>query len=179
MQQKIVITGGPGTGKSTIINELLKLNYACMSEISRQITLDAQKKGTVQLFLKDPLLFSQLLLDGRVNQFLDADKKKSNLVFFDRGIPDVHGYMNYLGVDYPDKYIDKSNKHRYSSIFMMPPWQKIYISDNERYESYEQSLAIYNHLKKTYLDLEYSIMEVPTGTVNERVDFILNSIEIK
>ena len=177
MQQKIVITGGPGTGKSTIINELLKMNHACMPEISRQITLDAQKKGTVQLFLKKPLLFSELLLDGRVNQFLEADKKKNNIVFFDRGIPDVHGYMNYLGVDYPNDYIDKSNEHRYSNIFMMPPWQKIYITDNERYESYEQSLAIYNHLKKTYIDLDYSIVEVPTGTVNERVDFILNSIE--
>ena len=80
-QQKIVITGGPGTGKSTIINELLKMNHACMPEISRQITLDAQKKGTVQLFLKKPLLFSELLLDGRVNQFLEANKKKNNIVF--------------------------------------------------------------------------------------------------
>ena len=176
MQQKIIITGGPGTGKSTIINELLKLNYACMPEISRQITLAAQKKGTVQLFLKKPLLFSQLLLEGRVNQFLEAEKNTSDTVFFDRGIPDVHGYMNYLGVDYPDNYIIESNKYRYSNIFMMPPWQKIYITDNERYESYEQSLAIYNHLKKTYLDLDYKIIEVPTGSVEERVSFILKSM---
>jgi len=52
MQQKIVITGGPGTGKSTIIEELTKLNYICMPEISRDITLNAKKKGIDQLFLK-------------------------------------------------------------------------------------------------------------------------------
>ncbi len=177
MQQKIVITGGPGTGKSTIIEELTKLKYTCMPEISREITLNAKKKGIDQLFLKKPLLFSQLLLDGRKKQYLDANEKNKEMIFFDRGIPDVHGYMNYLGVTYPKKYIDISNKHRYSKVFMMPPWEEIYATDNERYESYEQSLAIYNHLKKTYLRLNYDIVEVPIGSVLERVRFILNTIQ--
>ncbi len=178
MQHKIVITGGPGTGKSTVIDELLQLNYTCMPEISREITLEAQKKGIVQMFLKKPLLFSQLLLEGRVQQYKDADKKKSSIVFFDRGIPDVHGYMNYLGVDYPEQYKKMSEKYAYTHVFMMPPWQKIYISDNERYESYEQSLAIYNHLEKTYKDLNYNVIEVPIGTVHKRVNFILNILKL-
>lgn len=178
MQQKIVITGGPGTGKSTVINELLQLNYTCMPEISRKITLDAQKKGIVQLFLKKPLLFSQLLLEGRVQQYKKADQKKSSHIFFDRGIPDVHGYMNYLGVNYPDQYKKMSMDHPYTHIFMMPPWQKIYISDNERYESFEQSLAIYNHLENTYKELNYNIIEVPTGTINKRVSFILETLKL-
>ncbi|HEX5742987.1 MAG TPA: AAA family ATPase, partial [Flavobacteriaceae bacterium] len=38
MQNKIVITGGPGTGKSTLINELIKRGYNCLEEISRDIT---------------------------------------------------------------------------------------------------------------------------------------------
>jgi len=177
MQKKIVITGGPGTGKSTVIDELIKLKYTCMPEISRKITIDAKKNGIDQLFLSKPLLFSQLLLDGRENQFLQAHIKKSDIVFFDRGIPDVHGYMNYLGVDYPKNYIEKSLEHRYSNIFMMPPWEEIYTTDNERYESFEQSLAIYNHLKKTYLELNYEIIEVPLGNVLKRVNFILNTIK--
>jgi len=178
MQHKIVITGGPGTGKSTVINKLLELNYTCMPEISREITIKAQKNGIDQMFLKKPLLFSQLLLEGRVQQYKDANVKKSSIVFFDRGIPDVHGYMNYLGVDYPKQYKETSEQYMYTHVFMMPPWQKIYISDNERYESYEQSLAIYNHLEKTYKNLNYNIIEVPTGTVHKRVNFILNTLKI-
>jgi predicted ATPase len=61
---------------------------------------------------------------------------------------------------------------------MMPPWQEIYITDSERYESFEQSLAIYNHLKKTYLELDYEIVEVPIGTISKRVNFILNAINL-
>ena len=176
MQKKIVITGGPGTGKSSLINELINQNYFCMPEISRKVILEARRNGIEQLFLKDPLLFSQLLLEGREQQFLKAEKENTNIVFFDRGIPDAHGYMNYIGVDYPDLYKKKSLKYRYTAIFMTPPWQEIYQSDNERYESYEQSLAIHNHLTKTYSELEYSILNVPIGSVKERVDFILNSI---
>ncbi|VAV83394.1 hypothetical protein MNBD_BACTEROID02-1893, partial [hydrothermal vent metagenome] len=164
MQLKIVITGGPGTGKSTVIDELIQLNYKCMPEISRDITIEAKRRGIDQLFLKKPLLFSQLLLDGREKQFLEASSTNAEIIFFDRGIPDVHGYMNYLGVDYPKNYLEKSKEHTYNYIFMMPPWQEIYTTDAQRYESFEQSLAIFNHLKKTYLDLGYTIVEVPKGS---------------
>jgi len=178
MQKKIVITGGPGTGKSTVIKELEGRNFKCMHEISREVTLMARKNGIEQLFLKDPLLFSKLLLEGRVQQFKKAEKLDNNMVFFDRGIPDVFAYMNYLGVTYPDIFVleSKNNKY-YDTIFLMPPWKEIYITDNERYESFEQSLAIYNHLKTAYDNLGYHIIEVPVGTVKERASFILKNIK--
>jgi len=178
MQKKIVITGGPGTGKSTVIIELEKQGYQCMHEISREVTLMARKNGIEQLFLKDPMLFSKMLLEGRVNQFKKASNLKNNIVFFDRGIPDVFAYMNYLGVEYPSIFIDQSNNNQYyNTIFLMPPWKDIYITDNERYESFEQSLAIYNHLKSAYKGLGYTIIEVPFGTAQERADFILKKIQ--
>jgi len=59
--QKIALIGGPSTGKTTLINALKSKGYYCMEEISREITLDAQEKGIEQLFLEDPLLFSQQL----------------------------------------------------------------------------------------------------------------------
>ncbi len=177
MQKKIVITGGPGTGKSTVIEELINRNFECMQEISRAITLNARKTGTEQLFLTNPLLFSELLLEGRINQYIEAEKKNSDLVFFDRGIPDVHGYMNYISIDYPDTYLNNCKFYRYNYIFLMPPWEEIYISDNERYENFEQALAIHNHLERTYKELNYTIIEVPTGTIKERADFILSIVD--
>ena len=177
MQTKIVITGGPGTGKSTVIDELIKRKFTCMPEISRQVTLNAREKGIEQLFLTKPLLFSELLLEGRINQFMEAEQVNNELVFFDRGIPDVHAYMNYISIDYPSSYVIKSNLYRYEHVFLMPPWEEIYISDNERYENFEQALAIHNHLERTYKELNYPIIEVPTGTVDERTNFILDYLK--
>lgn len=175
-QQKIVITGGPGTGKSTIIDHLEQLKFTCMPEISRTITREAQRSGIDQLFLEDPLLFSKLLLKGRIDQYETAHMQESNQVFFDRGIPDIHGYMDFTGTVYPDIYIQKSLEYRYSHVFMMPPWKAIYKTDNERYESYEQSLLIYKCLIEGYSKMNYNIIEVPAGNINERVNFILNSL---
>lgn len=177
-QRKIVITGGPGTGKSTIIDELINMEFTCMPEISRTITKEAQSSGIDQLFLKDPLLFSKLLLEGRIGQYQTASSHPSEMVFFDRGIPDIHGYMDYIGTEYPEIYLDQSKAFRYTHVFMMPPWEKIYTTDNERYESFEQSLIIYKHLVNAYKNMNYPIITVPEGDITQRVQFILNSLKV-
>ncbi len=176
MQQKIVIIGGPGTGKSTVLNELISRGFHCKPEISREIIKEAQKKGIDQLFLTDPLLFSKLLLEGREKQYKEADTCNEQIVFFDRGIPDAHAYMNYSNTEYPAYFIEKSKAYKYQKVFMLPPWKEIFVSDNERYESFEIATEINHHLKKTYLDIGYDIITVPFGTVKERADFILDSL---
>ena len=175
-KQRIVITGGPGTGKTSIINELTNRNFKCLEEISRQVTLQARKDGVDQLFLKEPLLFSELLLNGRKNQFIEAHDIENNLVFLDRGIPDVLAYMDFIGDAYPDSFVNACKVHKYDQVFILAPWQEIYISDSERYESFDQAIEIHEHLVKTYTRFGYDLIDVPFESVKRRTDFILNSI---
>jgi predicted ATPase len=44
MNKKILITGGPGTGKTELINGLKKQGFNCENEIVREITENEQKK---------------------------------------------------------------------------------------------------------------------------------------
>jgi len=67
-KEVIVIIGGPGTGKSSIIKSLVAKGYCCYPEISREVTNEAQRRGIEQLFLESPFLFYQ--------NFLDRQKKK-------------------------------------------------------------------------------------------------------
>ena len=172
----VVIIGGPGTGKTTIIEGLLAKGFCCYPEISREVTLEAKKQGIEQLFLENPLLFSELLLEGRKKQFHNAHKEPHNIVFLDRGIPDVLAYMHYIGDSYPAFFDQACRDHIYTKIFLLPPWEEIYISDNERYENFEQAKLIYNHLTETYQKYGYHLIEVPKGSVEERISFILNQI---
>ncbi|GAA4237470.1 ATP-binding protein [Postechiella marina] len=176
--KKIVITGGPGTGKSTIINELIKRGYTCLEEISRQVTLEAKKQGIDQLFLTNPLLFSQRLLEGRHQQFKAANTFKNDTVFFDRGVHDVLAYMDYIGDEYPQSFIDICNKSKYDFSFILKPWKAIYTSDNERYENFDQALKIHDNLLKTYKSYNYNLVDVPFDTVENRVDFILKTLNM-
>ncbi len=177
MQKEIiVIIGGPGTGKTTIIDGLVENGYCCYPEISRQVTAQAQQQGIEQLFLENPLLFSELLLEGRKKQFLDAHQEPHNIVFLDRGIPDVLAYMHYIGDSYPSFFDVACKEHIYSKIFILPPWEDIYVSDQERYENFEQAQLIHDHLVETYEKYGYELIEVPKDTVDKRILFILEQI---
>jgi predicted ATPase len=80
----ILLIGGPGSGKTSIINELTKKGYVCYPEISRQVILEAQQTGIDQLFLKEPLLFSEMLLKGRINQYNNAKNEESKCALYRR-----------------------------------------------------------------------------------------------
>ncbi|WP_298526210.1 ATP-binding protein [uncultured Christiangramia sp.] len=173
---KIVITGGPGTGKSSIIHELEAKGENCIHEISRQVTLEAQRDGIDQLFLEQPLLFSEKLLEGRLNQFKEASNSSANRIFLDRGLPDVVAYMDYFNTVYPEIFNATCEEHAYDKVFILPPWMEIYKSDNERYETYEEAVRISEYLYDTYRRFGYSPIEIPKLSVAERTKFILNQL---
>jgi len=175
--KKIVITGGPGTGKTSVIEDLENHGYWCFHEVSREIIREAKKKGIDQLFLEDPLLFSELLLEGRIRQHEDAEKTTSDIVFLDRGVPDVVAYMNYFGNDYPPAFNRVCRQYIYDKVFILPPWKKIYTEDNERYETYEQAVEIHDEIASSYAFHGYQAIEVPEGTISQRTSFILDHLE--
>lgn len=176
--KKIVITGGPGTGKSSIINHLKSRGFLCYGEISREVTLQARKNGIEQLFLTEPLLFSKKLLEGRTEQFKNAAKEENNVVFIDRGLPDVLAYLDFIGDTYPQAFIDTCKLHTYDYIFVLAPWQEIFVSDSERYENFEQAIAIHHHLLETYSRFGYQLIDIPFETIEKRTDFVLEVLNL-
>jgi len=173
-----VLIGGPGTGKTSVLNELKSRDFHCMPEVSREVTREAQQQGIQQLFLKDPILFSQKLIEGRERQYKEATNSNSKLVFFDRGLPDVYAYLEYTNENYPAYFREKSVQYSYDHVLLFKPWEQIYVSDSERYESFDESVKINLHLEKTYQDLGYKIQDVPFGSIEERVNFILNWLNL-
>ncbi|NIK93234.1 ATP-binding protein [Mangrovimonas sp. CR14] len=172
--KKIVITGGPGTGKTSLINELEKRGYPCLEEVSRQIILNARKDGVDQLFLTEPLLFSERLMEGRKKQFQEAETHGAPVVFIDRGIPDVLAYMDYAKETYPSHFIQACEIMQYDKVFVLAPWESIYLSDNERYESFEQAVEIHDYLEATYQRFGYDLENIPFDTIEKRADYLIS-----
>lgn len=181
--KKIVITGGPGTGKTSIIKALESEGFYCFHEIIRTMTMEAKKEvkdgslvSNPLAFVSDPNAFNEMLLAGRLEQFLESNKRKEDILFFDRGVPDVLAYMNYFKQEYDANYIKTCEDYKYSQVFILPPWKEIYVSDNERLENFDEAVEIHSHLEKTYTHFGYHIKTVPTGTVADRVSFIKKQI---
>lgn len=175
--KRIVITGGPGSGKTALIKFLEQEGHFVMHEISRDITLEAQRQGIAQLFLEDPILFSEKLLEGRLKQFQEADNRPTPVLFYDRGMPDVTAYMDFVNTIYPESFSNTCLNYRYDVVFVLPPWEDIYEQDNERYESFDQAEKIFLYLKNSYQNYGYKVQEVPVGSIKERVEYILGSLK--
>jgi len=182
--KRIVITGGPGTGKTSIINELKKKNFHCFEEIIRTLTLAAKKESDTSThisnpiaFVNDPMLFNTNLLNGRVSQFQQASSIDESISFFDRGIPDVLAYMAFFNQEYEDTFIKACEDNIYNHVFLLPPWEAIYKSDNERFETFDEAKKIHLHLERIYKNFGYKTIEVPFGTIIERAHFILNKLK--
>lgn len=179
--KRIVITGAPGTGKTSVIKSLENSGYYCFHEIIRTMTLEAKKDQQPDAVLSNPIdfvgdsmAFNIDLLHGRLAQFNKAPQIDARIAFYDRGLPDVLAYMEYFGQSYKKEFKEICRKNIYDQVFILPPWEEIYVQDNERLESYSQAVDLHIHLENAYSRLGYEIIPVPFGTVAERVNFILN-----
>ena len=175
IHKRIVISGGPSSGKTTIINELEQEGHYCYPEISRELIIASKAKGIDQPFLNNPEQFNKELLNARIQQF-KVGKELTVNSFYDRGVHDIVGYMYYGEQEIPELFKNACTQCAYDQVFLFPPWEDIHVMDNERYESFDQAKKIYDCLHKAYTEYGYQIIEVPTGTVVQRKEFILQNV---
>lgn len=128
--------------------------------------------------VKDPKKFNEELLQGRIEQHNMKPDKGTDVIFFDRGIPDVYAYMDCFGQTYDKNFEEAGYTYRYDQILLMPPWKEIHTIDNERFESFEESERIFECLKKAYINFGYSVVPVPKGSVEKRTAYILEHLSL-
>lgn len=174
MKTRVVISGGPATGKTSIIYQLEEMGYACYHEISREIISAEVAKGTDVVPWQNLKAFSDLVFKGRLNQF---DSAQDGVQFYDRSLIDTLAYMRKDGLHIPQAWEREIAERKYSqTVFITPPWHEIFGNDHERRESWEQLLHIHEYLVSGYQEAGYTVCEVPKLPVNERVAFILKNL---
>lgn len=95
-----VITGGPGSGKSTLIDALEARGYARSIEAGRELIQDQVEIGGNALPWRNPAFFADLMLSWEMRSYRIA-RRSSGLVFFDRGVPDIAGYLRLMNLTVP------------------------------------------------------------------------------
>lgn len=170
-----MLSGGPGTGKTSIITRLENQGYKVFHEVSREIIRKEIEKKSNVLPWADLEAFSNEVLKGRI-----ADFHKANSVhFYDRSIIDTFAYHIKNNEDLSKDWLKLSHELRYhTDVFITPPWQEIYTIDNERKESWEDLLDLHDALLKAYANFGYNIVEIPNLTIEERTNFILNKTKL-
>jgi len=158
--ERYVITGGPGAGKTTTLNELRDFGYQIVPEAARMIIEHGwgDPRKDLAAFQKKVIAL-QLSLEQMVDGF----------TFCDRGLPDIIAYSrlgNIAPIELPS--------HRYSGVFLIDPVP--FQNDSVRWESKEQARVIHDEIERAYRELNYSIVKVPVLSPKERAEFIVKSL---
>jgi Predicted ATPase len=174
--QFFIITGGPGSGKSTLIAELIARGHAALPEAGRAIIRGQVAIGGSALPWADRRAFAELMLAWELRSHREAAALKGP-VFFDRGVPDVVGYLRFCGLEVPGHITRAAEIFRYNRrVFFAPPWKDIYRRDEERKQSWAEALATAESMIEVYTTLGYEIYRLPFAPVNDRADFMLELI---
>jgi predicted ATPase len=171
-----VLTGGPGSGKSTLIEALAAAGFRTAPEAGRAVIRDQEAIAGRALPWVDPLLFAEMMLARDLQSYADH-AGHAGPVFFDRGIPDVIGYVTLVGLPVPDHMRKAAALYRYNArVFICPPWPEIFTQDRERRQTLKEAERTYEAMIRTYADCGYRLIEVPCAEVTERRQFVLGAM---
>ncbi|MGN2496382.1 AAA family ATPase [Serratia nevei] len=173
--RRIVLTGGPGSGKSTLIDVLHRRGYPHSQEAGRAIIQNQMSIGGNALPWGDRQAFAERMLDWELRSWREAMGK--TCWFFDRGLPDIAGYLTQCGLPIPGPLAAAIDAFRYAdTVFIAPPWQAIYAQDSERKQSFAEAEQTYQAMLAVYRRSGYRLQELPRASPDERADFLLDAL---
>lgn len=174
--RRIVLTGGPGSGKTTLLEALATAGHATSPEAGRAIIRRQQAIDGEALPWKDRALFAELMLDRELEVHARAESADGP-VFFDRGVPDVVGYLTLCGLPVPAHMERAAQDIRYDRrVFIAPVWPEIFGQDAERKQDLDEARRTFDAMAETYPRFGYELIELPRAPVAERLDFVLTTL---
>jgi predicted ATPase len=171
--RKVVLTGGPGIGKTTVLNVLNRcMGYQIIPEAARMVIEEQQAKNSDCLPWKNLEKFNNELVTTQ----LSLEKKVGDeLAFLDRGLVDNDAYCT-LGNVKTHKEIVRNGRGRYEAVFILDPLST-YQNDSARTESREEALRVHKAIYDSYKKYGYSPVRVPVMKPKDRAEFILRHLE--
>lgn len=168
-----VITGGPGSGKTTTVNLLKEKGYRTTIEHARHY-IDTQRVTgrTVEEIRENQREFQQGILEMQVEQ--EASLSPAETVFLDRALPDALAYYRFLRLETDEKLVKAMETVSYKKIFILDILPLV--NDYARKENAEGQKAIHSLILEVYRSLPFPVLEVPVLPPEERVAFILQNL---
>lgn len=169
-----VVTGGPCSGKTALINQLSEVGLNTVPGVGREVIQAEVNTGrTPEEVFKDPNL-DPLIILRRLEIERNLDPKEP--VFFDRSTVDSVAMVDFLGKYLPEKLRDEALSRRYRGVFLCEQVPHD-VSDSIRIENAETAEQISKTMEILYKATGYPLIVIPSMSTAERVKMVLEALQ--
>jgi predicted ATPase len=173
-----VITGGPGAGKTSIVERLAARGFPTVAEAGRDILRQQVAIGGTAVHWADAAAYRDLMLQRGMDDYERMQGEADGPVFFDRGVTELVGYCRLIGVAVPEHVRRAAELYRYNTtVFLAPPWPEIYVNDGLRKQDVAEAMRTAALAGEAYAELGYDVVEIPKAPVADRATFVLARAE--
>lgn len=170
--ERIIFTGTPGSGKSTVIDLLESKGYKVVHEVVTELIASEQEKGNLKPW-EHPSFIDKISLKQQ-QCLLDINNP---LQFFDRSIFCTYALAKYLQYPISDTLktaVDHSleNSIYHKKVFFFENLGYI-VKTNARQIDFEEALVFEKTHSDVYQQFGFELVKVPFKSIKERCDFIL------
>jgi predicted ATPase len=177
-----VVTGGPGSGKTTVLRELAKVGFQHAPEVARQIIQEQMRSAGTALPWLNRTVYTRLMLERSIESYLQHTPAQKP-TFCDRGIPDTLAYARLIDLREDDLVSSiqmACRQYRYAPlVFVAPPWKEIYTTDSQRKQDFEEAVRTFDRMTEIYRCCDYELTELPKATPIDRAHFILKQLDLE
>jgi len=170
-----IITGGPGGGKTTLLDFLASNGYPYVGDTAREIIRHRLSLGLPPR--PDPATFASEMFYRDFENYI-SNSNSQRIIFFDRSFFDSAWLLNHFD---PQTFhqIEKTHLiHRYNTkVFVTPPWQEIYKTDSERDQTFDQAVDVHDKVCNWYAEHKYELIIIPKDKVESRAKFLIDQIK--
>jgi predicted ATPase len=173
--KRFIITGTPGCGKTSLIQELEVRGYSVIHESATDVIAAEQASGNKEPW-KQPDFIDKIIAMQKTRQIQNTNQ--SILQFYDRSPICTYALSVYLGFE-PSvalmQEIERVQKERVyePTVFFLDNLGFIKPTEARRI-SFEESLIFEKIHEEAYAQFGYTCVKIPPVSQQERVELILN-----
>ncbi|NJL83415.1 MAG: AAA family ATPase [Chloroflexaceae bacterium] len=174
--QKYVLTGGPGAGKTTLVNYLASIGEATLAEAAADLIREQMALG-IQFPNLEPdfevnVLKLQLHRELKINPALPR-------IFLDRGLLDALAYYQLFQKRQSPLMESITQRMKQEKVYMkvfLIEHQGLMKTTSVRTETIKQALLLEKLQEENYKTLGYDVIRIPFDAIKSRIQMLLANL---
>lgn len=174
--KRFILTGTPGSGKTSLIRSLELKNYCVVEESATDIISIEQLLGNTEPWRHESFIDKIIYLQKQ-RQLFASDIRKTKIQFFDRSPICTYALAKYLNFKHSKVLLDEIQRIEKENIYHK---QVFFIENlgfieqtNARKISFNEALEFEELHKNIYRDFNYEIINIKPNKIENRCDEII------